>query len=156
MGDFFKGWRRKFGLLNLLMACAFSTGWIRSLTIRDSIELYSGSFTVQEWASFNGLLSWSKREHGRIIPREKRWRFKWIHNPKGPQAVNYYPDRTRHSNLPWNHLGASVSWSEERAPLQSLYAQLRYSSVVIPLTLLSAYLLLIKPKPRKAKSDNAP
>ena len=30
MGEFFKGWRRKVGVLTLLIACVFAAGWIRS------------------------------------------------------------------------------------------------------------------------------
>ena len=37
MGDFFKLWRRKIGLLTLVMACAFMVAWIRSTITYDSI-----------------------------------------------------------------------------------------------------------------------
>ena len=35
MREFFKEWRRKVGLLTLLMACVFMAGWVRSHVIQD-------------------------------------------------------------------------------------------------------------------------
>ena len=39
MGDFFHGWRRKVGLLTLVMACVFTAGWIRADGICDEIHI---------------------------------------------------------------------------------------------------------------------
>lgn len=35
MGEFFKGWRRKTGVLTLVMACLFAAVWVRSMYQRD-------------------------------------------------------------------------------------------------------------------------
>ena len=37
MGEFFKGWRRKVGVLTLVMACMFMAVWIRSSLVIDKI-----------------------------------------------------------------------------------------------------------------------
>src|SRR6266700_4979357 len=37
MGDYFKPWRRKLGVVTLLLACVFVAGWVRSLSTFDSI-----------------------------------------------------------------------------------------------------------------------
>jgi len=35
MGEFFKGWRRKTGVVTLVMACVFMSAWVRSQTTID-------------------------------------------------------------------------------------------------------------------------
>jgi len=39
MREFFRGWRRKVGVMTLLMACVFMGGWLRSLITTDSVDL---------------------------------------------------------------------------------------------------------------------
>ena len=38
MGDYFKPWRRKFGLLTLVTACVFAVAWVRSISVVDSVR----------------------------------------------------------------------------------------------------------------------
>ena len=38
MGDFFHGWRRKFGCMTLMLSAMFMCGWMRSLVVDDFIE----------------------------------------------------------------------------------------------------------------------
>jgi hypothetical protein len=42
MGDYFKPWRRKIGVLTLVMALAFAVGWVRSLRLRDARSFVVG------------------------------------------------------------------------------------------------------------------
>lgn len=37
MRDFFESWRRKVGCATLVMACVFAAGWLRSMSIADSL-----------------------------------------------------------------------------------------------------------------------
>ena len=37
MGDYFRSWRRKIGVVTLGMACVFAGGWVRSFIIADSV-----------------------------------------------------------------------------------------------------------------------
>lgn len=50
MGDYFKLWRRKIGVVTLLMACVFMVAWMRSLIATDSVTLpfknQSGTDTI--------------------------------------------------------------------------------------------------------------
>jgi hypothetical protein len=39
MGEFFKGWRRKSGVLNLMIACLFAPEWVRSFYAYDAIRV---------------------------------------------------------------------------------------------------------------------
>src|SRR5262245_25775563 len=38
MREFFKGWKRKLGVVTLGLACAFAAGWVRSYSEFDKIE----------------------------------------------------------------------------------------------------------------------
>lgn len=51
MREFFQGWRRKAGLLTLLVACLFMTGWVRSLVVQDRIEFtkFTGLAKKDNW-----------------------------------------------------------------------------------------------------------
>ena len=148
MGDFFYGWRRKAGVVTAAIACLLTVAWVRSLTTIDTVEYWS-SFTVQDLRSFKGTFHWSGREHGRVIPRAIRGRFDWQYCPisrendsqfGGPSLSRWY----------WDRLG--VSYWRQNEPIQVFEFNVRYSSVVIPLTVLSAYLLLFKPRQRKSAS----
>jgi hypothetical protein len=35
MGNLFHGFRRKLGVVTLLLACVFTVGWVRSLIVED-------------------------------------------------------------------------------------------------------------------------
>ena len=45
MGDYFKLWRRKIGVVTLVVACVFAVGWVRSQFVEDGIY----------FCPFNGL-----------------------------------------------------------------------------------------------------
>src|SRR5689334_11887992 len=42
MGEYFKPFRRKIGVITLVMACVFSAGWIRSRNTSDFLRLNVG------------------------------------------------------------------------------------------------------------------
>jgi hypothetical protein len=109
MLEFFKGWRRKFGVLTLLMACVFAAGWVRSLIVADRINFFGAQ-----------MLSW----HGEIM-----------------RCV---------AVLVRTQIGSQTVTSAQETPIWTI----PYWSIVIPLTLLSAWLLLSNPK--RSKSITAP
>jgi hypothetical protein len=37
MHDFVKGWKRKVGVVTLVMACVLTAAWVRSLTVMDTV-----------------------------------------------------------------------------------------------------------------------
>ena len=47
MGDFFKPWRRKIGMLTLVMACVFCVLWIRGVVVADIFSLSGELKSVQ-------------------------------------------------------------------------------------------------------------
>lgn len=99
MGDFFKPWRRKIGVLTLVIACVLAMRWAASYGHGEQFI-----FIISGFESKNG----------------------YVH------LVRY--DRTQSVQA-----GKSVY-------LDTGALNLPYLSIVIPLTLLSAYLLLSKPR----------
>ena len=97
MGDFFKGWRRKAGVVTLAMAMLLTDAWIRSISTRDSVGFrLFGKWNVA--ASEEQSLQW-----GAEVP-------------------------------------STILWNVWTVP---------YWSIVLPLTLLSAWLILAKPRNAK-------
>ena len=56
MGEFFKGWRRKVGVVTLAMALVFMGGWVRSLVIDDFMEFpFADDSLSPTQETFSGL-----------------------------------------------------------------------------------------------------
>ncbi|MBS0201249.1 MAG: hypothetical protein JSS49_00010 [Planctomycetes bacterium] len=132
MREFFSGWRRKAGVVSLVMACAFSTGWLRSIYRKDVIEL-------PKWIGVNAS----------ILSLEQSMAYHFYENemPPGRLWISFSID---HSEIEaarelfrwrWGGFGY-ISTSALRCYL------LPYWSITIPLTILSAYLILWKPRKR--------
>ena len=51
MGDYFKPWRRKIGVLTLVMACVFMGAWVRSNSILDELLLHVAKNETNERTS---------------------------------------------------------------------------------------------------------
>lgn len=108
MLEFFRGWRRKTGVVTLVMALVLMTGWVRSFHFCDLLWIQSpwGShFVYSECGHFRAWV-FSGRRFATICG--------WVLSQPGE----------------WMHDGNSVP----------------YGPIVIPLTLLSAYLILWKPR----------
>ncbi len=115
MGEFFKPWRRKIGVMTLVIACVFAAGWVRSVSTFEQIEWRTSQANTCLIASGGQSLGWviySDTESSRPLYS--------LHD----QGINF--------RIP---AGVEITISK-RAP---------YWSVVLPITLLSACLLLTKP-----------
>ncbi len=121
MGEFFKGWRRKAGLVTLAMACVLMIGWMRSLAVTDVFSI-------------------------------------WINEPRQRRLLAI---ESHYGEIGWQDFGSAPlignpsGWSSYannlRPPDPLAFNTVPYWSLVLPLTLLSAWLILIKP--RKAKGS---
>jgi hypothetical protein len=129
MYSFFHGWRRKAGVVTLVVACAVFVVWIRSTIITDTLWIHSGT-QFHQVHSCRGFFWWESRE----AMATPRW--KW---------TSY---RTQY----WEDVG---SWTKiirhDRTGSAKLVIIAYWPLVVIP-TLLSAYLILWKPQ-KRVKSD---
>jgi len=125
MGEFFKGWRRKLGVLTLLMACAITSIWL-----------------------FNSSTSFA------ALPRRIQFAYE-------SDAIKITVDETAVTPVSVTRVvkaedgsaSTITTWEPRIIVIGSQHVTAPYLTVVLPLALLSAYLLLVKPriaKPTKA------
>ena len=154
MGEFFHGWRRKVGVLTLLLACMFAVGWMRSPRIIDSIRFPAQmhakeslvSVTIDSLISSSHSIFWVRSDEGSadISPTEEidlgpRYP-KWNTSSEHPELF--------HSQFKWRWrvcgFGIGDFDVERHEGSWETCAIIPYWSIVIPLTVLSAWLLLSK------------
>jgi len=143
MVAFFRGWRRKFGVLTLLMACVFAAGWVRSPRIEDMVNCYSGTPTTGVLYSVHGSLfvGWYTNEsayHKLSLPG---W---YTVNPQLEGRVFFLSGDL---DWEWKWCGFGFGhWSPVEGGPDEFLFMIPYWSIVVPLILVSALLLLIKPR----------
>jgi hypothetical protein len=120
MGEYFKGWRRRLGVVTLVMACVFAAGWVRCSLISEQLQIRISDSTVCAIASGKQSLSWL------------------MYNNAGYS----HPIRFYSASPPGKTYSLQTNWPD---PNNIHIIRLPYWSIVLPLTLLSAWLLLGKP-----------
>ena len=163
MGEFFKGWRRKAGVVTLAMACALTAMWVRSEIAYDEVRLFDYSLGYQTASSFRGGLTWEV--HAYVSYEELRSSYSDIplsfdeHFEDGIFVIDNadvvfarrqfagveFTNRAE-AVLSDGHYGSPANCSWER--IQSI--EVPYWSITTPLILLSAYLILWKRRTRAA------
>jgi len=134
MGDLFHGWRRKAGCVALAMACVFAAGWVRSMTVSDVVLLpnrnilWGGSYDGYLWLRWTLETDASSRED---------WYFQWKSDDLNDPYIIYEKD-------PYGRPNPTPRFLSNPG-----FFKIRYQSIVPPLMLLSAYLLLSKPRVAK-------
>ena len=152
MWEFVRPIRRRIGVVTLVLACVFMTGWVRSFFVADWIEGSKFKFI-----SFDGGGCWEHTENFHEFLRklsistasaeyvQDEYRFstrsaRWKQQLFGFGLKTYGGEYRKFGGIVYN-----TAFTVYRIP---------YWAVVIPLTLLSAYLLLAKRRP--AKKSNSP
>lgn len=151
MRDFFCGWRRKIGVVTLVLACVFMAEWVRSQTIEDEIIFGSG-----EGKSFHSLTSsrygikWQKDASDGVRHWLTGWRCNSIESTGPHEPTRGYVD-PQVIDWRWELYGIDLGRFHDQTHSTSRVSWwlVPYWSIVIPLTLLSASLLLSKPRPAK-------
>lgn len=153
MYTFFHGWRRKAGCVTLLMALAFVGGLLRSLSMGDRVFLITGTKTAESIESANHYLVWISWKPSTVFGAFPA-AFEWERNPLSNEETR--PDNDEAIDYRFRTLLFGGGEKSAGALGNGTFTQ-RYVSYwvpVIPLTLLSAYLLLAKPRsPAAAKSS---
>lgn len=126
MHTFFNGWRRKAGVISLVLACGLMSAWMRSQFTSDEF-CWSIGHESEVVISSNGMLSWWRLAMQRPVPRF--WNPGFV--SRGRDGTYYFTIR---------------DWGVELGPGDSL--SIPYWPFVIPLTFISAYLILWKPQKR--------
>lgn len=158
MGEFFKPWQRKVGLVTLAWACVFLCGWLRSLVAPDFMDFLNDNDTFNRLMSVNGKIDW-ERFHQEGPQRLSREQFS-----TAKTVLDY--DEKRILELKWTCLGFGqgkyrsesldlLQSSNPLLPLESITQSvwtIPYWSIVVPLTALSSCLLLSKSRLSKSSS----
>ena len=132
MKEFFHGWRRKTGVVSLVMACAVMGLWLRSLKVWDFYAFPAG-IRHHQFNSIDGGFIWSSWD--RQPPED--WAspdWEWIADDS--DTAGPFPDFVKLWDNPTNRRWKARYW------------YIYYWQIVIPLALLSAFLLLWKPRKR--------
>lgn len=154
MSSVFKGWRIKVGILILAVALVFMTGWIRSRSTSDMLMYPAGKNTIGCLVSATGSLVWQTTKMAPqpaelenvvwIGPTSPTWQTSPISGDSGNDD----------SGLKWRWWGFGVSESPpeatEEVGMSTTFVFIPYWSIVIPMTLISAY-LLIQPRSGERK-----
>jgi hypothetical protein len=151
MREFFQGWRRKVGVVTLLMALVLCGLWVRSLSTIDVLALPAsllnytfvsgqGSFAATGNFVFN-LRQDSREENGRTILRVEIRQM-----AKQPNRKEFHW---------WKFNGSEFRLFRSSSESNGVMPMVPYWSLVLPLTLLSAYLILWKPRTTKLSDQPA-
>jgi hypothetical protein len=145
MGEYFKPWHRKIGVLTLVMACVFASGWVRSFSTFDRLQWRSDEKGICLVTSNRGLLLWEGVEES--IPFQLTLPSFYL---TGDATTYNFLDNGQHVTWHWGSCGFEFGETTFRITGWSkAFRIIPYWSIVVPLTLLSAYLLLSKPRPAK-------
>jgi hypothetical protein len=140
MWSFFNGWRRKAGVASLVMACAVFGIWMRSRVVQDTIVI-----------SLNGY------SHFIVSEKDRVW---WFASPLGDPPLILWTPGPLTPITAGHYVLQKGNGSTMQIEMDTMWFGVNhiwlvsYWSVVLGLTLLSAYLILRKP--RKAKSPEQP
>ncbi len=160
---FFHGWKRKIGLVTLLMACLFMVGWVRSFFYHEGFAIPSRTKTASHsvWSNQDGL-SWVKelcldnpnhwKDNQAFQCGSRRQSGKSVLDAFGTIRNNWlgfevFDISYRHANLQSGPNGDRV---------QMIVWIVPYWSVVLPLTAVSLWLLLSKAGSTSSKTITQP
>lgn len=135
--EFFRAWKRNVGVLALAAACVFTAGWVRSLFEIDSFncELLDKSWNY--FASANGKLTWmtSTSEKPGFTAYEAAMAVGLPSEEDHVVSSNVFSTTTKNSRV------------------KTTKYVFRYWHIVVPLTFISALLLLSKRRPVKLEVE---
>ena len=172
MREFFRGWRRKAGLATLGMALLMMAAWMRSIVFWDGIYFSLLPGTGHDLVSERGLIGWERVTYP--IDEDSNYpMMKWESDPNSRtgEAFNFaYLESRSDESFVWRRCygGFSIgvtsgvgilppfSFDKDDLPFTPIrFVVVPYWSLILPLTLLSAWLLLIKPRPAKSVKESS-
>ena len=147
--SYFKPLRRKIGLVTLVLACALTCGWLRSFSSTNFVQFAGGYNAAGTLASWRGSLVWIRLNH---VPSHGLIDFnndvmcfpEWHQKPPNADfdLLAAYKVKWR-----WRFFGCGTGDPDANNAVLRLVS---YRSIVIPLSLLSAWLLLSKLRSKPA------
>ena len=149
MREFFRGWKRKTGCVTLIAACLFTIGWVRSGYVTDALHFRFNRKTVGEISSSNEgcyfiylqmLTEGDLSGRWAFTVREERRAFVGNYLTPGIAPPGAIESGREDARLIVNWLGVYAGTSHSQHFGKGIVV-VPYWLIVLPLTLLSAYLL---------------
>ena len=163
MRELFKGWRRKTGIVTLGLACVFAAGWLRSQQIFDDSVRNFGGYRYGIM-SFDGMIKFGRTSEIKGFP-SVIWDSGKLSQLSGFEVDDngarrpFDPWKSIEVDWRWdcgkfNFGSGMMKWGTGNLKCESFI--IPYWSIVLPLTALSAFLLLSKPLGSTQKRTDEP
>ena len=155
MGEFFDGWRRKLGIVTLLVSCLVMICWMRSRSNHECIEIPLGTQARVTVASSNELIGLAYATLS--DPGQNQWEF-WS-NP-GIARVDESIGIDIIDDMKWSfrcagiRIGQSAFLPDFQVDIS--FSIISYWMIAIPMAILSASLLLSKSASSIQKKSDTP
>lgn len=154
MSELIHGWRWRIGLATLAMACMSMGLWIRGFVLQDLVLIGKGQRVVTTGSALV-MLSFSAQD-GFVWARQESHGISWLAGwqVRSTEGERYFDPLLPggHSLSPhsmhyhWRLLGIDIGRYHEQDYGAFSFWRISYSTIVIPLTLTSMWLLLYKPQ----------
>lgn len=139
MREFFKGWKRKTGCVSLVLALVGLSEWISSYSFIDAIGFHWNHLTVVSLSSVRGRVVWIKDRGtlGYVLPADPLC---------GRRELTESDNRDPFAGgtTKWRWRFCDIELGQASRAVEKTMVAVPYWSIVLPLTLLSAWLLLGK------------
>lgn len=149
MGSYFKRLRRKIGVVTLVMACVFAAGWVRSLVTKDTFSLRRDPRTI-----CFVILNQSRVLLWQLTAPFATTTVQGFHETAPVANENYFNETEYvvewHWQAAWFEFG-KTHYRNFTPKFENQFFFIPYWSIVVPLTLLSGWLLLSKPRVSQTK-----
>jgi hypothetical protein len=152
MWSVFHGWRRKFGCVTLAMASIVMVLWVRSFLADDRIEMWRGR-TLDAYVSVSGTIRWA---HYRPQPFGYDGRYETKVASIPINGSRSHDDFWMQWNTIWRWRWGDFDFGTGRSITDPQVDVERWAiphwSLAVPMAILSACLLLWKPRPNSGKN----
>jgi hypothetical protein len=151
MNDFFQGWRRKTGFATLVLAVLISAAWGLSSQVSVTIDQDLGDWQYHAHSRDGEFGVWWYRPNEWVRRRSVQWFW-----GKDRAALNFWIEANR-DVCSRKFEGCSFSNQESENQIGATdFAELTvpYWQPILPMTLLSAFLILWKPRRWESVADS--
>jgi hypothetical protein len=148
--EFFQGWRRKTGLALLAMALLLTVAWMRGAVYHDQVALRYGR-TSHFFSSVHGQVRWERtiQSTSRPANRPRPPIIKWNSRKTPKNLVPPSREEGTAWRWTWGWVYIGTLKEEDRREIWVI----PYWSTVLPLTLISAFLIFSKPRQPKSMKE---
>ena len=164
MGDFFQGRRQKVGVVTLTLACVFAAAWVRSIGREEGVYFDSKGQTPLMICSRNHFLTIIFARHFTRPVVFTQLKLRWFDQACSEETNEEYWTLanagftnvvTKARTLGGIMIGSAFDTSLSN-PLKRWFISFSYWLITIPFTVVSAYLLVSKPKSSTLKKPVDP